>query len=546
MTSVRAHLRRLGACAALCMGLAIGLWGDATGHPTTTALEMSSASHPLSDSTVAPAAEPGAPPSDTLQTITDVGFLFDAASEAKQVGDSTLALHIYGRILQVDSTQSAAYFQRARIHAGQGRYRAAATEFVAYESAYAAPTANYIGTKGWYWLLAGEIEQAQAASRRAMEIDPRAVPWPLNLGHTFLVDHQPETAKFYYRQAMEHIRGPSDLQQCLRDFDRLAKPAYAARIPADPDPHRARVRAMKDWFHVTYLREGDDLRSQTSWLAFLGTWVTLVGGLISLFGESGKSLTAESRAAVRDWLLSSDYAETAQQWPATFQALFESVFTARHWSWACFGRSALASVGMVGLTFLVMIAFGWATTYELARVGNTGSMALGFVMTVGLVGGMNIVIDYLSLYQTRRVIGWMTGAGQAWRRGALLALDAGLTFLLPLAALSTMQVVAMLMSGQLDEVSAFTLLVEVPSLILGFLDSAPIPQAMYISTFVTSIWLWLFVLGGAVLRLFNAALSQVQWLSALIDVERQPIKALGVILAILVTVIFVVAGPVVV
>jgi tetratricopeptide (TPR) repeat protein len=495
------------------------------------------------------AGTPSRPGVDSLRSISNIGVLFDAATQAKQAGDSTRALRLYGRILQVDSMQSGAYFQRGRIYAGQGRYREAAAELVAYESVYATPRANYIGTKGWYWLLAGEVEQARTASRRAMDIAPRAVPWPLNLGHTFLVDHQPETAKFFYRQAMENIQDRSDLDLCLRDFDRLAKPAYAARIAADPDPHIARVRAMKDWFHVTYLREGDDLRSQTSWLAFLGTWITLVGGLISLFGESSKSLTAESRAAVRDWLLGNDYAAKVQQWPETFQSLFKSVFTSQHWNWACAGRSALASVGMIGLTFLIMITFGWTTTYQLARFGGTGSVPLGFAMTIGLVGGINILIDYVSLYQTRRVIAWMTTADQAWRRGALLALDAGLTFLLPLVVTSTMQLVATFMSGQLSDTSPSFLLVtglvEYPKFILGRLDDSPILQAMYISTFVTSIWLWLFVVGGALLRLLNSALSQVQWLSSLVDVEQEPVKALGVMLALLATVVFAAAAPVV-
>jgi hypothetical protein len=196
-----------------------------------------------------------------------------------------------------------------------------------------------------------------------------------------------------------------------------------------------------------------------------------------------------------------------------------------------------------------MITFGWTTTYQLARFGGTGSVPLGFAMTIGLVGGINILIDYVSLYQTRRVIAWMTTADQAWRRGALLALDAGLTFLLPLVVTSTMQLVATFMSGQLSDTSPSFLLVtglvEYPKFILGRLDDSPILQAMYISTFVTSIWLWLFVVGGALLRLLNSALSQVQWLSSLVDVEQEPVKALGVMLALLATVVFAAAAPVV-
>lgn len=493
----------------------------------------------------AEAPAPDTPAPDTLHTITDLGILFDAANRARDDRAYQQALRLYGRILQVDSTQSSAYFQRARILADQERYRAAAMEFVTLEAVNTAPRANYIGTKGWYWLLAGEIDRARTASRRAMEIAPNYAAWPLNLGHSYLIDHQPETAKFFYRQAMEHIRGRSDLQRCLKDFDRLAQESYAVRLSVDPAPHVTRVRAMKDWFHVTYLREGDDLRSQTGWLAFLGTWVTLVGGLISLFGESGKSLTPESRDAVRSWLVDSDPTRRAQQWPTTFRALFESVFTSRHWSWACFGRSALASVSMVALTFLVMVAFGWTTTYQLARLGTTGSVALDVASTIVFVGAMNIVIDYLSLYQTRRVIGWMTETSAMWRHGALLALDAGLTFLLPLAVLTMMQAVATATSGQLAALSATALFVEIPGLILGFLNDAPIPQAMYISTFVTSIWLWLFVLGGGLLRLFGSVLSQVQWLSALVNIDEHPVKALGVVLAVVVTALFVVAAPVV-
>lgn len=528
------------------VGVALPLSTQASPQPSSLLSESRiGAAHLLIHAdTSSPAAKLPRTPSQATDTLTDINALFDAASEARDQGAYGKALQLYDRIIEVDSTEPAAYYQRARLLAQRERYHAAAQTFIDYEAVDATPQPSYVGTKGWYWLLAGEIDSARTASRRAMAMEPRYPAWPLNLGHSYLVDYQPETAKFFYRQSMETIGGQSDLERCLADFDTLATARYAKRISATPDAHIARVRSMKDWFHVTYLREGDDLRSQTGWLAFLGTWITLVGGLVTLFQESGKSLTADSREAVRGWLLESDLSQRAQQWPETFRALFESVFTPSHWGWTCFLRSAIASVGMITLSLLIMIAFGWTTAYQIAILDTTDSVALGVVLAILLIGAINALVDYLSLYQTRRVIEWMTQTDQPWRHGLLLALDAGLTFVLPLIIMSGTQAVSVIISGSVDTISLSSV-IEIPEFILSRLHAAPLLQAMYVSTFVTSIWLWLFVLGGWLIRAFNSALSQIQWLSALMDIESQPVKALGVILAVVVTMVFIAASPLV-
>ena len=516
--------------------------------PLPNSTQGSAVSSVLSDTDSPSASLMTVPPQTTplpvADTLTDIGALFDAAGEAQDQEAYDEALQLYDRIIEVDSTEPAAYYQRGRTLARQERYYAAAQTFTDYEAVDPTPRPSYVGTKGWYWLLAGEIDSARTASRRALGMNPNYPAWPLNLGHSFMVDYQPETAKFFYRQAMESIRSRRDLQRCLADFDTLATARYAKRISVDPDVHVAQVRSMKDWFHVTYLREGNDLRSQTNWLAFFGTWITLVGGLVSFFQESGKSLTPESRDAVRGWLLESDLSQRAQQWTETFRSLFESVFTASHWDWTCFLRSALASVGMIAMSLLIMIAFGWTTAYQVAILDTTDSVALGVFLTILFVGVINILVDYLSLYQTRRVIGWMTQTDQPWRHGLLLALDAGLTFVLPLVVMSGIQAIFVIVSGGLDAVNLSSV-IEIPEFILSQLYTAPVLQAMYVSTFFTSIWLWLFVLGGWLIRAFNSALAQIQWLSALMDIESQPMKALGVILAVVVTMIFIVAGPLV-
>jgi hypothetical protein len=67
--------------------------------------------------------------------------------------------------------------------------------------------------------------------------------------------------------------------------------------------------------------------------------------------------------------------------------------------------------------------------------------------------------------------------------------------------------------------------------------------AMVFSTFFTSVWIWLYVGAGGLLRVLYPVLKGIDWLKENLDVEARPVHTLGLLLAVLTTITFAVSAP---
>jgi len=457
------------------------------------------------------------------------------AERAAESGSTAVAIKLYSRILERDSTNLGALSDRGFLYADQGQYAQAAADLGQFQKVDPTTPADIIGSRGWFLTLAGDLEKARELARRAIEMDPSPGTWQLNLGHTYLLDDQPRTAKYYYRKAIARIETQEELKQYLSDFDTF--------IEQNRSPEEAET--MKDWFHVTYLSEGEELRSREGGLlAFLGTWITLVVGLISLFQRGGEAMTEKGRSAVRSWLLRSKVEEKVSSWAESFESLFDAVFTERHLSWACFSRSVLASAIVVSVVLLGMIGFGTATPYEVAMTGLADSWIAGVLYAFGFVILVNSFVDYISLYQTRWIISRMSGASNTVSHLVYLILDAVLTTGIIVLSVGGLQVFALAMQGGLDA-SVWQLIVEMPLFLFHVLSAGeePILIAMFASTYFTSVWIWLYAIAGLILQGSLSFLRGADWMKELFDVENQPVQALGIMLAVLATAVFALSAP---
>lgn len=471
-------------------------------------------------------------PVDTLET---------RAERAADAGSTAVAIELYSRILERDSTDKGALWNRANLYSEQGKYEEAASDLGRYQEIDPTPPDAVIGARGWYLTLAGDdLEKARELSRRAVEMDPSPGTWQLNLGHTFLLDEKPRTAKYYYREAIARIESRDELKRYLSDFNQLAK---QGRSPGE-------VQAMEDWFHVTYLSEGEELRSdEEGLLAFLGTWITLVVGLISLFQRGGEAMTENSRSSVRTWLLRERPVDEEVNWADSFKSLFDAVFTESHLSWTCFYRSALTSIILVTILLLGMVGFGVMSMYELSEMGlfaDFDSVWAGTVYAIAFGTLFNIPVDYVSLFQTRWVIEKMAKTDRTSSHLSFLLLDAVLTIAIFFVAAGSLQVTSIVVSGQWFSVSMSSLeiLSQVPLAVLGYIaEGSHIVTALFVSTFFTSVWVWLYVGSGFVLQGVVSLFRGVDWMRRIFDVEGQPVQALGIMLAVLTTAVFALSAP---
>ena len=115
------------------------------------------------------------------------------------------------------------------------------------------------------------------------------------------------------------------------------------------------------------------------------TWVLLRGAV---------SLGLCTYAALTLWL-KGDYEST---WSEQFCGLFDAVFTDRHLSLRCFLRSSIASIISVFLLYVLFAEIGGDALKD-RFAEEFQSVSLWQALLLGAV--INIIPDYLSLYETR-------------------------------------------------------------------------------------------------------------------------------------------------
>jgi serine/threonine protein kinase len=283
-------------------------------------------------------------------------------------------------------------------------------------------------------------------------------------------------------------------------------------------------------------------------LAFFGTWMAVCVGVVGLFREGEKVMSAESRAAVSDWLLEENFAERHSNWPGTFVALFDALFTREHLSWTCFRRSAITSVLVVTVLFAGFAAVGLIT------IPTTVTDLAEIAVLLGLPVALNIVIDYVSLFETRWVLGQMSATDHTAEHVGYLGLDLVLTALCVVLPVSVLQIFGL---GVMTEFSAWTAAFwyQLGSALLNMMELfvtvtaeglGEIPRVMSVmlfSTMFTSVWVWLYAAAGGVLRTFRPVLESLDWLKRHLNVESRPVHAMGMFLALLISLAFAVTAP---
>src|ERR1017187_5767783 len=111
----------------------------------------------------------------------------------------------------------------------------------------------------------------------------------------------------------------------------------------------------------------------------------VLAGIVWKFFERVEAvLTDQTRVEIAVWLVGVEAGKKVQPWPETFAKVFDRVFGKKHLSWRSFFCSAIASLFLFGLTFLVI----WGSVPTPGRF-----MILGFFGSV--------VPNYLSLLETR-------------------------------------------------------------------------------------------------------------------------------------------------
>lgn len=163
-----------------------------------------------------------------------------------------------------------------------------------------------------------------------------------------------------------------------------------------------------------------------------------------------------------------------ENWCKSFCALFDSCFGRNHLSLLCIVRSAIASLLAVSILWLI---FGAE-----AGLGGRTTDTLPFWQLALIALGINLVADYLSLLETRWLLGQMQRWNSAWAQALALVVDAVVTGAIILAAIFAYQA-SPLYDGAAMSVGE----------IIGVFS---VFGVLFYSTFLTSVWTWGYILSS--------------------------------------------------
>ena len=290
----------------------------------------------------------------------------------------------------------------------------------------------------------------------------------------------------------------------------------------------------------------------------------------TIFDKTEKVMTDDARRSLSNWLKNVKPEEGSQAWVHIFAGILNRVFGAEYLSWKTFGRSCVASI--IALTLMLFIYFLKAKS-PFQHLSATPTLVLVWIPAT-------FFVDYVSLCGSRGAISEM---GKVGTGGVILLLlgdfilttiifVAGASFvLMSLQGTGNAKEIAFLVDPTLVErykdspngprtkeqveemiekqvesliIPSQEVLHAVDLIFKGFPfwraeSTAPLFGIFFCSTFITSVWVWLYALGGLVIKAIQYLGFGTAKLRRWLDIENQPMLAIGYICMLLVTLSFV-------
>lgn len=271
---------------------------------------------------------------------------------------------------------------------------------------------------------------------------------------------------------------------------------------------------------------------------YLASWFGMMAGVWALFERAETVATKQTKTAVVNWINNLTVPD-ANKWPLAFRDIFERVFGAKHFSLRSFGMSLVSSV-----FFLVVMHLIWATLHptNAALFFGEGVQSFAEILILGTL--LNFLPDFISLFETRLILRRMARANSTLTILALIVIDVVLTGAIFIAsytlAFYALYVLAGVFAG-LDLSGHWRFLktgVFFDSPGWGTADEISMGPYIY-TTFLTSVWIWLYVLSASVAKVFRFADRTVGIFRLVLDFKEKPIRSLGFISMLLVTLCYV-------
>lgn len=255
---------------------------------------------------------------------------------------------------------------------------------------------------------------------------------------------------------------------------------------------------------------------------FLGV-VAVIKFIRSVTKDTDVDLAPEKLKELSDKLIGINVTSYSV-WIPNFTLVFDNFFGSKHLSFKCFYRSSFISI----FTFFSLI---YILDFNRSRSDFVNADLEGFLGVVAISILFNVVVDYISLLETRLVLS--TRLPIFFK----ITIDAVFTLMLPLMWFGC---ILYFLSFE-SYIGAFLTSFEI---FFGSGDYSEPGLIEFIriivaTSFTTSIWLWLHGLA----QIFIRCLSPLEFFVSYLNVKNTPVRATGVIVNFIFTFISIIAFP---
>jgi hypothetical protein len=272
-----------------------------------------------------------------------------------------------------------------------------------------------------------------------------------------------------------------------------------------------------------------------------------LAGIVWKFFEKVESvLSDQTKFEVAVWLLDrKKISLTFENWPETFAKVFDRVFGQKHLSWKCFLRSSIASLSF--LLLLLSLSRNALPTLRHKWLDPTDYYFFPLFLLNAAVA--NLLPDFVSLLETRVMIGLMSRSPTVSRRILLLVIDGLATVVIALvgAFLGTLfqWTVVGYKEGDFQTepgLARFLLsLNHLPFMVVKSLRvglNFGVGVLYFYPAFFTSIWLWLYAGSGLILKSAQRFDIGFAWFNSRMDIEKHPLSSIGLVSSVLVALFY--------
>ncbi|TQV82844.1 hypothetical protein [Aliikangiella coralliicola] len=279
----------------------------------------------------------------------------------------------------------------------------------------------------------------------------------------------------------------------------------------------------------------------------LGAGLAIFYAVVKFFKTIESSLSEYSKNQITVWLkgqkpniiIPNESAEkTNFSLAHTFSNLLDVVFTNKHLSLKCLYRSTLATFIAISLFTLLHYTIIDFNPFELLFI-NSESFFFWLLDFFGSILLISVLPDYISLLQSRFIIHKMKSSKS---RGIILLLLIDFVLSAIIALFSVTIWLSLLYNVGGEFVSSGRYEFSFWLVINDFFDNltqrglflseknASISMGSYFyATFITSIWVWIYVIGAYLLKFLPRLKSGKVLVLKLMDIDNKPLQSIGVV-----------------